>query len=132
MPQEIYKKLKILKNKKERKMRNEYISRREAYSSWSRNQNTVRHASRPLGTVSTVGIFIVMVAIMGLIFIGQTSKATAYDYELSDVESEIAELKAQKEDLAVEKARLTSIAAAEKSEVAANMPDAEVSGYASN
>ena len=47
------------------------------------------------------------------------------------MDNEISELTAQKEDLAVEKARLTSVAAAETSQVAANMEDGQVSGYAS-
>ena len=77
-----------------------------------------------------IGIFVVMVLIVGLIYVAQGTKATAYDYELSNIENEIAEMEARKEDLAVERARLTSVAAAEKSEVAANMADASVSGYA--
>ncbi len=46
------------------------------------------------------------------------------------MEDEIAELEAKKEDLAVEKARLTSIAASENSEVANAMENAGVDGYA--
>lgn len=71
-----------------------------------------------------------MVLIVGLIYATQGAKATSYDYELSNVEDEISDLQARKEDLAVEKARLNSIAASENSQVAANMPDAQVSGYA--
>lgn len=71
-----------------------------------------------------------MVLIVGLIYVSQSTRATNYDYELSAIDSEIAELQAKKEDLAVEKARLTSIAAAESSEVAANMEAANAGGYA--
>lgn len=71
-----------------------------------------------------------MVLIVGLIYVSQSTRATNYDYELSAIDSEIAELEAKKEDLAVEKARLTSIAAAEGSEVAANMEGATAAGYA--
>ena len=113
-------------------MRNEYVSRRgTAYTSWSRNQNTVRYTSRPLGTISLAGIFVVMVLIVGLIRVTQGVKATSYDYELSEIEDSIAELTARKEDLAVEKARLTSIAASENSTVAAQMADSTgPAGYA--
>ncbi len=45
-------------------------------------------------------------------------------------DDEIAELEAKKEDLAVERARLTSIAASESSTVASSMEDANVEGYA--
>lgn len=41
-------------------------------------------------------------------------------------------MKAKKEDLAVEKARLTSIASAKNSTVAAIMEDATVTGYAAD
>ena len=72
----------------------------------------------------------VLVLIVGLIYVAQGTKATNYDYELSAIEDEISELEAKKEDLAVEKARLTSIAASQDSTVAANMDDANVAGYA--
>lgn len=71
-----------------------------------------------------------MVLIVGLIYITSTTKASAYDYELSKIDSEISELEAKKEDLAVEKARLTSIASSKNSEVAMEMKDATAAGYA--
>lgn len=112
-------------------MRNEYVSRRGVVTnSWSRNQNTIRHTTKRLGNFSLAVIFMLMVLIVGLIYATQGAKATSYDYELSNVEDEISDLQARKEDLAVEKARLNSIAASENSQVAANMPDAQVSGYA--
>lgn len=113
-------------------MRNEYVSRRGVVTnSWSRNQNTVRYTGRGLGNVSLIAIFVVMVVIVGLIYATQAAKATSYDYELSNIEDEISELTARKEDLAVEKARLTSIAASENSQVAASMQDGNASGYTS-
>ncbi len=112
-------------------MRNEYVSRRGA-SAWSRNQNVVRHGHRELGDMSMRVILGLMVLIVGLIYATQSVKATQYDYEISDIDTEISDLESRKEDLAVERARLTSIATAESSTVAANMTDAEVSGYANN
>ena len=91
-------------------------------ASWSRNHNTVRHTPKTLGSLSNA-------MIVGLIYVAQGTQATNYDYELSEIEDEIAELTAKKEDLAVEKARLTSIAAAENSTVAAQMEDGQVAGY---
>lgn len=112
-------------------MRNEYVSRRGmATNSWSRNQNTVRHSKKSLGNLSLTAIFGLMVLIVGLIYATQGVKATSYDYELSNIEEEISELTAKKEDLAVEKARLTSIAASENSQVAAAMQDGNAAGYA--
>lgn len=110
-------------------MRNEFVSRRGT-GSWSRNQNTVRHSQRSLGDMSTRIILGVMVLIIGLIYATQSVKATQFDYEISDIDTEISNLESRKEDLAVEKARLTSIAASENSAVAANMPEGQVAGYA--
>ena len=42
--------------------------------------------------------------VFGLIYVAEGTKATSFDYELSSVESEITEMTAKKEDLAVEKA----------------------------
>lgn len=114
-------------------MRNEYVTRRGTVTnSWSRNQNTVRHSSRKLGNLSLTAIFGLMVLIVGLIYATQGVKATGYDYELSNIENEISDLQAKKEDLAVERARLTSVAASENSQVASTMAEASVSGYANN
>ena len=97
---------------------------------WSRNRNTVRHTTKSLGSVSYAMIVGMLVLIVGLIYVAQGAKATNYDYELSAIETEIAELTAKKEDLAVEKARLTSVAAAGSSQVAVAMDNAAASGYA--
>ena len=99
-------------------------------SSWTRNRNTIRYTPKTLGSISHTAILVILVLIVGMIYVAQGTRATDYDYELSGIESEISELEAKKEDLAVEKARLTSIAAAEASEVAVSMEDATVSGYA--
>ncbi len=98
-------------------------------SSWSRNYNTVRHAQKNLGPWAYTFLVAATVTMIGLIYVSQSTQATNYDYELSAIDSEIADLQAKKEDLAVEKARLTSIASAQDSEVAANMENATPSGY---
>jgi len=103
---------------------------RESSSAWVRNRNTVRHTPKTLGSVSQSVILGVLVLAIGLIYVTQGTKATSYDYELSKVENEIAELQAKKDDLEVERAKLTSIAKESQSEVAANMEVASVSGYA--
>lgn len=97
---------------------------------WTRNHNFVRHTPKTLGSLSNAMIVGVLVLIVGLIYVAQGTQATNYDYELSAIEDEIADLEAKKEDLAVEKARLTSIASSENSTVAANMENASVAGYA--
>ena len=108
-----------------------YVTRRGVTSnSFARNRNTVRHTKRSLGSISQIVIVSMLTLIFGLIYVAEGTKATSFDYELSSVESEISEMTTRKEDLAVEKARLNSVATAKNSTVAANMEDAVVSGYA--
>ena len=107
-----------------------YVTRREQQITFARNHNTVRHAKRNLGSISQAIIVSMLVMIFGLIYVAVGTKATSFDYELSAVEAEIYDMTAKKEDLAVEKARLTSIAAAKNNAVAAVMETATVSGYA--
>ena len=90
----------------------------------------MRHEPKSLGQVSQTVILAILVLAVGLIYVTQGTKATSYDYELSKVEGEIAELEAKKEDLAVERARLTSVAAAQGSEVAVAMENGSATGYA--
>jgi cell division protein FtsL len=108
-----------------------YVTRRGVTSnSFARNRNTVRHTKRSLGSISQIVIVSMLTLIFGLIYVAEGTKATSFDYELSSVESEISEMTTRKDDLAVEKARLNSVATAKNSTVAANMEDAVVSGYA--
>ena len=103
---------------------------RESSSTWVRNRNIVRYTPKTLGSVSQGVILGILVLVIGLIYVTQGTKATSYDYELNEVDDQIAELQAQIEDLALEQARLTSIASMETNEVAATMVDGVVSGYA--
>ena len=107
-----------------------YVTRRTASASFARNRNTVRHTRRSLGRISQIVIVSMLTLIFGLIYVSEGTKATGFDYEISSVESEITELNAKKDDLAVEKARLTSVATAKNSTVAAAMETATVTGYA--
>lgn len=107
-----------------------FVSRRETNYSFVRNRNTVRHSKRSLGSISQIVIVSMLTLVFGLIYVAEGTKATSFDYEISAVESEITDMSARRDDLAVEKARLTSVAAAKSSAVAAAMEDASVTGYA--
>lgn len=108
-----------------------YISRRQPQAvSFTRGRNTIRHERRSLGSISQVIIIGMITLVFGLIYVAEGTKATSFDYEISAVESEITEMTARRSDLAVEKARLTSVATAKNSTVAAAMEDATVTGYA--
>lgn len=107
-----------------------YTTRRGAVSSgFARNYNTVRHTRKSLGSISQIVIVSMLTLVFGLIYVAEGTRATSFDYEISSVESEITEMTAKKEDLAVEKARLNAIATARTSTVAAAMEDAAVTGY---
>ena len=99
-------------------------------TSWARGHNTVRHIPKTLGTMSLSAIMGMLVLIVGLIYVTQGTRAAGMDYELSNIENEINDLTMRKEDLAVEKARMTAIATAENSTVAVAMEDGPVQGYA--
>ena len=107
-----------------------YVSRREVSSGFVRNRNIVRHTKRSLGSISQIVIVSMLTLVFGLIYVAEGTKATSFDYEISAVETEISEMTALRDDLAVEKARLTSVAAAKNSTVAMNMEDAVITGYA--
>ncbi|MBR3353698.1 hypothetical protein IKG49_03880 [Candidatus Saccharibacteria bacterium] len=107
-----------------------YVTRRESiYNGFARNRNTVRYTKKSLGSISQIAIICMLTIVFGLIYVAEGTKATSYDYEISSVESEINEMTVLKDDLAVEKARLNSVATARNSTVAAAMEDATVTGY---
>ena len=109
-----------------------YVNRRETFgqNSFARNRNTIRHTKKSLGSISQIVIVSMLTLVFGLIYVAEGTKATSFDYELSSVEAEITELNAKKDDLAVEKARLTSVATAKNSTVAAAMETAAITVYA--
>ncbi len=116
-------------------MRNQtYMTRRASATgmTFALNRNTIRHTSRNLGPVSQIVLVCLITLLFGLIYVTESVRATNYDYQISDVNNEISEMEARKEDLAVEKARLTSVAAAKTNTVAAAMEDATITGYAAN
>lgn len=96
---------------------------------WGRNRNTVRHLPKNLGSFSSFVIIGMLVLVVGLIYVTQGTKTSNYDYELSAIEHDIAEMSAKKDDLALEQARLTSIAHSENSEVAKAMKDSKIAEY---
>ena len=110
-------------------MQEQYITRRTTTTTFVRNHNTVRHTKRSLGSISQIVIVSMLTLVFGLIYVAEGTKATGLDYEISSVESEITEMNSKKDDLAVEKARLTSVTSAKTSTVAAAMEDATVTGY---
>lgn len=103
------------------------------YSESAQNWTRSRNSSRTRNGMSKIsyGVIVGMLTLaVGLIYVGQGTTASGYDYQISEIENSITELQIQKEDLAVEQARLTSLATAETSEVAMSMEDGTAAGYA--
>lgn len=100
-----------------------YTSRRQ--QNWSRNQNTTRYVSAvKLGPVAHTILVALMIAVLGLIYLTQATRATSYDYEAQAIESQIAELNQEKGELEIENARLTAIETIKNSNVAREMTNA--------
>lgn len=100
---------------------NQFNTRRGG-ASWNRNQNTTRFASNvKLGPVTHTVLVALMITVLGLIYLTQATRATAYDYEAQKIDDRIAELASQQSDLEIENARLTALTTIQKSNVAANM-----------
>lgn len=111
-------------------MQNQYVTRRATTTTFVMGRNTVRHTRRSLGSISQIVIVSMLTLVFGLIYVAEGTKATSFDYEISSVETEISEMNTRLDDLAVEKARLNSVATAQNSTVAATMESATVTGYA--
>ncbi len=108
-----------------------YATRRTMSASssatWARNRNAVRHAPRvtlgPISHTITVGIIVLLI---GFIYVLQSSRVTDYDVAVAEIDSEIADLEAQRDALVVETAKITASASdSDKNTVAAAMIDAQ-------
>ena len=107
-----------------------FNSRRQ--KNWSRNQNTVAYVSAiKLGPVAHTVLVALMITVLGLIYLTQATRATSYDYETEKIDSQIAELNMQKNDLQVENARLTALETVKVSSVASTMTTPATTEYIS-
>lgn len=98
---------------------------------WSRNQNTVAFTSNvKLGPVTHTVLVALMITVLGLIYLTQATRTTAYDYEAQKVDTQIAELTTVKTDLEVENARLTALENIQSSSVAREMTKPASTDYA--
>lgn len=100
--------------------RNTYTARRS--TPMRRNQNTVAFASNvKLGPVTHTVLVALMITVLGLIYLTQAVKATAYDYKTQEIDVKIADLTSEKTNLEVENARLTALESIRESSVAKAM-----------
>lgn len=86
---------------------------------WRRNQNTVKFQfGTGLGPVSHTVIIAIMLCILGLIYLTQITKTSAYGYQINDLQVKKDQLLSEKRDLEVESARLQALERVKQSDVA--------------
>lgn len=96
----------------------------------NRNYNSVGFVSSvKLGPVTHTVLVALMITVLGLIYLTQATRATSYDYAVSKIDSQIAELTIQKNDLEVENARLMALDSISSSSVAASMTEPTSTNY---
>ena len=100
---------------------------------WKRNQNTVAFVPAVnLGPVAHTVIVALMIAVLGLIYLTQVTKTSFYGYQLSDRNDKIASLKAERQELEIESARLQALERVKDSSVAKALTDPVTTDYATN
>jgi len=93
-----------------------------------RGQNNVRfdnNAKPGLGPVSHTIILALILAIIGLLYLTQITKTSAYGYQVSELTNRKQALIEENEALTVESARLQAIERVKNSEVARNLGNPE-------
>lgn len=110
---------------------NSFTSRRPHMQSIRRNQNSTKYRSETkLGPVAHTVLVALMITVLGLIYLTQATKTTAYSYEAEGLDVEIAELTDRKSELEVQNARLTALERVKGSTVASAMTDPQSVDYA--
>jgi hypothetical protein len=100
-------------------------------STWRRNQNTVRHQlTSGLGPISHTVLIAIMLCVLGLIYLTQITKTSAYGYQINDLKNKQEKLADQKRDLEVESARLQALERVKNSDVAKAMTTPSETDYA--
>lgn len=96
-----------------------------------RNQNATRYRSETkLGPVAHTVLVALMITVLGLIYLTQATKTTAYSYESQEIDTQISELVAKKSELEVQNARLTALERVKGSSVASAFTTPEETHYA--
>jgi len=96
-----------------------------------RNQNATRYKTETkVGPVAHTVLIALMITVLGLIYLTQATKTTAYSYEAQGLDTEISELTAKKSELEVQNARLTALERVKGSAVASAMTTPQTTDYA--
>jgi hypothetical protein len=74
----------------------------------------------------------IMLCVLGLIYLTQITKTSAYGYQINDLQNKQTKLADQKRDLEVESARLQALERVKNSDVARAMTSPVETNYAQN
>lgn len=108
-----------------------FTPRRTQVQSMRRNQNATRYKTETkVGPVAHTVLIALMITVLGLIYLTQATKTTAYSYEAQGLDTEISELTAKKSELEVQNARLTALERVKGSAVASAMTTPQTTDYA--
>lgn len=110
-----------------------YSGNRSRNEAWAPNRNAVRHKpSISLGPIWQTSFMVVLVGVLGILFLSQSSAVTTYDRSIASINSELMNLEAERDALAVENAKINAAAASEdQNQVASSMVNAASSAYVS-
>lgn len=99
-----------------------------------RGQNNARFASqiRSLGPVTNAIILAILLCLIGLIYLMQTTRTNSYGYDINTLKSKKVQLEQESESLQVESARLQSVERVKTSPVAATMTTPVSTTFAGN
>lgn len=88
-----------------------------------RNQNATRYSSiaKGLGPISHTLFVAMLVAIIGLIYLSQLTRASEFGYQVNDLKNRRTELVAENQTLQDEAARLQALERIRTSDVAKNL-----------
>lgn len=112
-----------------------YVSRRRRNTtsnySYGRNNNlAIFEPAKKMGITSTVVLFVMIFASLGLFYLHNATRPAVYGEEMQKIDSDIADLQSKKTDLEVENARLTALNSIGNSNVAKEMTQPTNINYA--
>jgi cell division protein FtsL len=96
-----------------------------------RNQNLYRQpAQLVMGPTSATFVVVALVAVLSLLYLNQVTKTNVFGDRVSALTAQLSQVQSQKQDLSVEAARLSSLAATKQSSVARGMVQTTTVAYA--
>lgn len=102
-----------------------------AAMSLRKNQNFVKNKIKiQSGPVTTVIMLTILVIVLGLMYLSQVTKTSTFNYKISNMENKQSELQNTKDNLAIDAARLQSIAEAKKAAETAKLEPVKSVSYA--